>query len=244
MKQALVIGGTSDIGIHIVKGLAKRGFDLSITGRNNKRLSEIKKEIETSFGTTLKTFQFDITDFPSHEKFYSSLENKPSLVFCCVGYYEDQTHARNSQSELLNTIQVNYSGVLSLLNIISNEFEKRNEGSIIVLSSVAGDRGRQLNYIYGSTKAGLTVYLSGLRNRLAKSNVSITTIQLGPVYTKMSEGHNLLPYLTMHPEDAAERIIEAGLKQKNIVYIRWPWRWIMFAIKLIPEFIFKRLPPF
>ncbi len=244
MKQALVIGGTSDIGREIALGLAKRGFNLYLTGRNLELLAELKNECDKIGKSKTASIFLDVTDFKSHKSFYDSFDTKPSLVFICAGYYEDQKVARENQEELLRTIQVNYSGLLSLINIISNDFENRKEGSIIVLSSVAGERGRQLNYIYGSAKAGLTVYLSGLRNRLSNSNVSITTILLGPVYTKMSAGHNLLPILTLKPKVAAEKIIRAGLAKKNSVYIFWPWRYIMFMIKLIPEFLFKRLPPF
>lgn len=244
MKQALVIGGTSDIGREIAKGLATRGFNLYLTGRNLELLEEIKNECDKVGKTKTNNIFLDVTDFKSHKPFYDSLGTKPSLVFICAGYYEDQKKARENLEELLKTIQVNYAGILSLINIISNDFENRKQGSMIVLSSVAGERGRQLNYIYGSAKAGLTVYLSGLRNRLSRSNVSITTILLGPVYTKMSAGHNLLPLLTLKPEVAANKIIKAGLAKKNSVYICWPWRYIMFIIKMIPEFIFKRLPPF
>jgi short-subunit dehydrogenase len=244
MKNALIIGATSDIARHIARGLARRGFHLSLTGRNLTLLAELKNEIQVTYESNASTYFLDITDFSSHGNFYNSLPSKPDLVICCVGYYEDQKKAREDLNELLNTMNVNYVGVVALLNLISNDFEIRKSGSISVLSSVAGDRGRQLNYIYGSTKAGITTYLSGLRNRLHASNVSITTIMLGPVYTKMSEGHNLMPWLTLKPEVAAEKIIQVSLLKKDSVYIFWPWRIIMLLIRMIPEFIFKRLPPF
>lgn len=244
MKYALVLGATSDIGRHIAIGLGKRGYNLYLTGRDESLLQEIKKGIIAKFKVDITIFFFDISAFATHEEFYKKLEIKPEIVFCCVGYYQDQLKARQNFAETLTTITVNYAGVISILNIISNDLEKRNSGSIVALSSVAGERGRQLNYIYGSTKAGLSVYLSGLRNRLHKSNVSVTAVQLGPVYTKMSKGHKLIPVITMQPDDAAEKIIRAGLKRKDVVYIFWAWRYIMFAIRLIPEFIFKRLKPF
>ena len=243
MKTALILGATSDIGVHIAEGLARRGFSLFLTGRNKELLANLKSRL-TVYNIEISNYIFDITDFSFHEEFYSSLPVKPDEVFCCIGYYEDQTQARLEQNETIKTININLTGIMSIINIISNDLEKRKSGSITVLSSVAGERGRQLNYIYGSAKAGLTVYLSGLRNRLHRSGVSVTTIQLGPVYTKMSEGHNLMPLITLRPEAAAEKIIKAGLKKKGTVYIHWIWRWIMLAIRMIPEFIFKRLPPF
>ncbi|EMY68209.1 SDR family NAD(P)-dependent oxidoreductase [Leptospira vanthielii] len=245
MNHALVVGATSDIGMHIVESLTKRGFSLSLTGRNKQKLDEIKEKLNFRFPTTsIDTFVLDITNFSSHTLFYDSLTTKPSIVFFVPGYYEDQTKAREDQTELLKTINTNFSGVASLINIISLDMEKKGNGTIVAISSVAGDRGRQLNYIYGSAKAGLTTYLSGLRSLLFSKGVHICTIQLGPVYTKMSEGHNLLPWLTLQPEVAGELIVKAGISKKDLVYIRWPWRWIMMLIRMIPEWIFKRLPPF
>jgi len=243
MKTALILGATSDIGMHIAEGLAKRNYNILFTGRNQKLLDELKNRLQ-KYDVEAADFVFDVEDFSVHKKFYDSFTVKPEVVFCCIGYYEDQARARLEYGETARTINVNLTGIVSILNIISNDFEKRRSGSIVVLSSVAGERGRQLNYIYGSAKAGLTVYLSGLRNYLYKSNISVTTVKLGPVYTKMSEGHNLMPVITLKPEIAAEKIIRAGLKKKDIVYILWVWRYIMLIIKLIPEFIFKRLSPF
>lgn len=244
MKNALVVGATSDIGTYIAESLAKRGYSLSLTGRNKQRLAELKSKIQSNYPNSVEIFEWDVTKFSLHQKFYHELSQKPDIVFFVVGYYEDQTKARENQNELLETIQVNYSAVVSLINIISLDMEKRNDGTIVAISSVAGDRGRQMNYIYGSAKAGLTTYLSGLRSLLFSKGVHITTIQLGPVYTKMSEGHNLIPWLTLQPQVAAELIVNAGLSKKDLVYIRWPWRFIMMVIRMIPEWIFKRLPPF
>jgi short-subunit dehydrogenase len=192
----------------------------------------------------VKSEILDVTQFESHKPFYENLNPKPEIVFCCIGYYENQLIARNDYRELQKTIVSNFTGVVSLINIISKDFESKNFGNIVVLSSVAGIRGRRLNYIYGSAKAGLTVYLSGLRNLLFEKNVQITTILLGPVYTRMSEGHKLMPWITLQPRIAAKKIIFAGIEGKDEVYIHWIWKYIMFAIRQIPEWIFKRLPPF
>lgn len=244
MKQALILGATSDIARRISIQLAEKGYDLYLTGQNMQLLEELKNDILVLYNIKILLFFFNIKDFASHEALYQKLEVKPDIVFCCIGYYKDQIKARNDFGELYDTIAINYLGVLSILNIISNDFEKRRTGTIVVLSSVAGVRGRQLNYIYGSAKAGLTTYLSGLRNRLFKYNVHVCSIILGPVYTKMSHGHNLFPFITLTPEVAARKIINAGLNKKDSVYIFWVWRYIMFLIDMIPEWIFKRLKPF
>lgn len=244
MKQTMVVGATSDIGVHVAYALAKRGHSLTLTGRNKEKLSDLKHKIISEFSVSVDTYELDITEMNSFDAFYTSLPQKPDFVFVLVGYYEDQNLAREDWHELNRTIQINFTGVAALVNHISLEMEARNSGSITVVSSVAGVRGRKLNYIYGSAKAGLTTYLSGLRSLLHSHGVHVGTILLGPVYTKMSFGHKLMPWLTLKPEDAGEKIVKAGLGKKDQVYIRWPWRFIMLVIRLIPEWLFKRLPAF
>lgn len=243
-QKVLIIAATSDIGKPIAESFARRGYELYLTSTNVNMLHPFAESISKKFNVDVRDYQFDISDYSIHAQFLKSLPEVPDVVVCCAGYYKDQEKAISDFGETYRTLSVNYVGVVSILNLISIEFQKRKSGSIIVLSSVAGIRGRQMNFLYGSAKAGITTYLSGLRNRLFKDNVSVTTILLGPVYTKMSEGHNLMPVLTAKPEVAAEKIVKAGLSKKGEVYILWYWKWIMLIIRLIPEFIFKRLKPF
>jgi short-subunit dehydrogenase len=130
---------------------------------------------------------------------------------------------------------------VSILNVVANEFEKLNDGLIIGISSVAGERGRQSNYLYGSAKAGFTAYLSGLRNRLFKSNVHVMTVKPGFMKTRMIEGIKTPGPLTASPEIAARKIFKAAQSRKNVVYILPVWRLIMFIIRSIPEGIFKKM---
>ncbi|MBK8396810.1 MAG: SDR family NAD(P)-dependent oxidoreductase [Leptospiraceae bacterium] len=243
-KRVLIVAATSDIGKHIAESFARRGYSLLLTSTNQSSLSSMINHLQTKYNVSVETYQFDITNYDSHLSFLKSILDLPEIIVCCFGYYKDQNKALSEFSEAYKTMSVNYIGAVSFLNLVSAEFKLRKSGSIVVISSVAGIRGRQMNFLYGSAKAGLTTYLSGLRNLLFKDNVSVTTILLGPVYTKMSEGHNLMPVLTAKPEVAAEKIVKAGLARKDEVYILWYWRWIMLLIQLIPEFIFKRLKPF
>lgn len=243
-KKVLLLAATSDIGKHIAESFAKRGYDLLLTSTDLQQISPITKKLVDKYNVKVQEYQFDITDYSIHPTFLKSLPEFPDIVVCSFGYYKDQEKALSDFGEAYKTMSVNYIGAVSLLNLVAAEFQKRKSGSIIAISSVAGIRGRQMNFLYGSAKAGLTTYLSGLRNRLFKDKISVTTILLGPVYTKMSEGHNLMPYITAKPEVAAEKIVKAGLARKDEVYILWQWRWIMLIIRLIPEFIFKRLKPF
>ncbi|MDX1960800.1 MAG: SDR family NAD(P)-dependent oxidoreductase [Leptospiraceae bacterium] len=240
---ALILGATSDIAKHIVLELAKKSYNLYLIGRNTEELALVQRSIE-KYNVESKVYVLDILNLKDSIQIYNDLKPKPELVISALGYYGNQDLARENFEECYQTAIVNYLGVMLLVNHISIDFEKTGFGKIGVISSVAGIRGRQLNYIYGSSKAGISTYLSGLRNKLFKKNISITTILLGPVYTRMSQGHNLIPYITLSPETAARKIVGAIESCKDEVYIHWIWRFIMLAIKLIPETIFKRLPPF
>src|SRR5690606_97752 len=140
--------------------------------------------------------------------------------------------------ETLRTINTNYTGAVSILNIIAADYALQKKGCIVGISSVAGERGRQSNYIYGSAKAGFTAYLSGLRNKFYDKGVHVVTVLPGFVHTKMTENLDLPKLLTAQPEDVARSIYTAVQKKKNIIYVKWFWRWIMCIIKLIPEPIF------
>ena len=138
-------------------------------------------------------------------------------------------------------MDTNYTGLVSILNIVANDFEKNKNGFIVGISSVAGDRGRKSNFIYGSAKAAFATYLSGLRNRLFNLNVHVLTVKPGFVETKMTEGLNLPVKLTAKTEEVANDIFKAQQKGKNVIYTKWFWRYIMLIIKNIPEFYFKKM---
>lgn len=154
----------------------------------------------------------------------------------------------NSEKGLFNlkntqdVIAINYSKLIEAINIVvENMLHSKAKSDIIVLSSVAGERGRQSNFIYGSAKAGLTAYLSGLRNFLSSTNIHVMTVLPGFMQTKMTEGMNLNPKLTIDPPTAGKLIYKAYKSKKNILYIKGIWKYIMLIIKIIPEFIFKKL---
>jgi len=178
-------------------------------------------------------------DYESHHQFYEGLKEKPLGVITAVGYLGDQKKAQVDFNEAKPIMDTNYTGVVSLLNIIANDFEQRKSGFIVGISSVAGDRGRKSNYIYGSAKAALTAYLSGLRNRLHDAQVHVLTVKPGFVATKMTEDMDLPEKLTAQPEEVAEDIYKAQQKGKNVLYTKWVWKWVMLIIRNIPEWKFK-----
>ncbi len=210
-----------------------------MAARNSSRLNDFSKDIAVRTNKIIKTIDLDILDYPSHQGFYDNLDEKPLGVICAVGYMGEQSTSQTSFDEAHQIIDTNFTGVVSLLNIITNDFEKRKSGFIVGISSVAGDRGRKSNYTYGSAKAALTAYLSGLRNRLYESNVHVMTVKPGFVDTKMTEGMDLPEKLTAQPEEVAEAIYKAQQKGRNVLYTKWVWRWIMLIIKIIPEWKFK-----
>ena len=241
MTRALILGATSDIAKATAAQFARQGFDLILAARQSERLATVVTDLEIRFNVQVEAIEFDAVDFASHESFYRNLPDKPEVAVCVFGYLGDQTKAQVDFSETKQIIDTNYTGAVSILNIVANDFEQRRSGTIIGISSVAGERGRQSNYLYGSAKAALTTYLSGLRNRLAKSNVHVITVKPGFVRTKMTAGLPLPAPLTAKPERVALDVFDAYQKRRNQVYTLWMWRYVMVVIRNIPESTFKRL---
>ncbi|MBP0612641.1 SDR family NAD(P)-dependent oxidoreductase [Chryseobacterium sp. cx-311] len=165
-----------------------------------------------------------------------------SLLFCAVGYMGmDTDEGLYDSKNTSRVLDINYSKLLPVLTYFAEKMERRRGGTLVVLSSVAGERGRQSNFIYGSAKAGLTAYLSGLRNYMHDRRVNVITVKPGFMRTRMTEGLPLNPVLTVTPAKAAKYIFRAYKKQQNVVYVLPVWRIIMFIIRHIPEFIFIKL---
>lgn len=241
MSYVLIIGAKSDIAKEVARVYAKNGYNIYLAARESDSLEDLKQDIETRNDVNVKLKEFDITSYDTHEGFYASLEEKPLGVIVVSGYMPEQKSAQKSWDESLRAINVNYTGAVSILNIVANDLEKERRGFIVGVSSVAGDRGRKANYIYGSSKAAFSAYLSGLRNRLYESGVQVLTVKPGFVATKMTENLDLPENLTAEPCDVAEDIFNAQQKGRNTLYTKPIWFFIMLIIKHIPEFIFKKM---
>lgn len=241
MRYALILGATSDIGAALAGAFASHGFGLLLAARRPEALASLVSDVQIRHGVEALPVAFDALDYASHEAFYRALPHPPEVVICLFGYLGDQQQAQRDFAEAQRIIETNFTGAVSILNIVANDFERRGTGSIIGVSSVAGDRGRASNYYYGSAKAALTTYLSGLRNRLAGSNVHVLTVRPGFVATRMTQGMKLPPLLTATPERVARDVYRAYTQRKDAIYTIWPWRLIMLAIRAIPEPLFKRL---
>ena len=240
-KTVLILGGNSDVGKSLAKDFSKLGSNLILTTRKKDQLNFLKSDLEIRYEISCDIKLFDVLDFKSHKSFYKNLKTKPDIVITCIGYLDNQRDSQNDFEESLRAIQSNFTGLVSILNIISNDFEKKGSGVIVGVSSVAGDRGRGSNYIYGSSKAAFTSYLSGLRNRLHALGVSVITIKPGFIKTKMTSHLDLPKLLTASTDEISKDILNSIKKGKSIIYTKWFWKWIMLITKLIPERIFKKL---
>lgn len=239
MSYVLIIGAKSDIAKAVARKYAENGHNLYLAARQPSELETFANDLNIRTERDIKCLELDVLNYASHNGFYNALKVKPLGVISAVGYLGEQEKSQADFTEAQKIIDTNYTGVVSLLNIIADDFEKRKSGFIVGISSVAGDRGRKSNYLYGSAKAALTAYLSGLRNRLYDVNVHVLTVKPGFVATKMTEGMDLPKKLTAKPAEVAEDIYQAQHKGKNVLYTKWMWKWIMLIIKNIPEWKFK-----
>ncbi|MBW1836750.1 MAG: SDR family oxidoreductase [Deltaproteobacteria bacterium] len=238
----LILGANSEIAYAIGKKFVHyEKANLYLASRDIELLQKKVKDIQVRSNVNAQALFFDALDYTSHQSFYSGLGIQPDGVVLAFGYFGDQKEAQQDFKKARHIIEANFTGAASILEVIATDFEQRQQGFIIGISSVAGDRGRQSNYIYGSAKGALTIYLAGLRNRLHKSNVQVITVLPGYARTKMTAQMELPEILLAEPDEVAEDVYNAYRKGKDIIYTKWFWRVIMFLIKITPEKIFKRL---
>mgnify|MGYP006172415941 FL=1 len=238
-KTILIIGAKSDIALAVAKKFASEGYNLQLAARNSSELDVVVSDLKIRYKVNVSTYELDILKYETFADVIDSLDSLPDIALCAVGILGNQ---KDDEKSLLNSslvMRTNYEGPSMFLGEIANRFEKRGSGFIIGISSVAGDRGRASNYIYGSAKSGLTSFLSGLRNRLHKSNVNVLTVLPGFVETKMTKGLRLPNLITASPESISNIVYQNKDKSKAIYPI--PWHVIMGITRNVPEFIFKRI---
>jgi len=241
MPSVLLLGATSDMAAALARKFASTGHDVQLAARNAHRLEPLRSDLSIRYGVTATLLEFDARGFESHAAFWETLPVNPDVTICIFGYLGEESRGESDWTECRNILEVNYVGAVSILNIVANDYIARGKGTIVGISSVAGERGRQSNYLYGSAKAGFTAYLSGLRNRLFHKGIHVLTVLPGFVYTRMTEDLTLPPLLTATPEGVAAAIHKGVEKKKNVIYVKWFWRWIMLIIKCIPESMFIKL---
>ncbi len=244
MAKVLILGANSAIAREVANILASKGHTLYLASRNVERLRRFAQHLETKYGAEVFTGEFDATAYASHPLFFKKvLEEMGEVdwVLLAFGYLGDHERAVSDFSEARKILEINLMGAVSVLSVIAPYMEGRGRGVIAGISSIAGDRGRADNYVYGSAKGGLTVYLSGLRQRLFRKGVKVLTVKPGFVDTPMTSGLDLPKRLVSKPEKVAQDIVKAMERGKDVLHTPLYWWFIATAIRCIPEFVFKRM---
>lgn len=243
MKKILVIGATSAIAEATARIWAQRGDELFLVARNQERLSVIAEDLKVRGSSEVQSYCMDANNFDEHlpmlDKAFGMLGDI-DIVLIAHGTLSNQKECEHSVELTMQEIKTNALSVIALLTHLADRFEIQRSGTIAVTSSVAGDRGRASNYVYGSAKAMVTAFTSGLRQRVYKSGVSVVTIKPGFVDTPMTAEFKK-GLLWAKPESIAKGIVVACDKKKGEIYVPKFWAVVMVLIKLVPENIFKRI---
>jgi short-subunit dehydrogenase len=239
--SVLILGARSDIGLAVAHRFAQAGHPILLAARNATALDSDQADIALRYSVTVTTHEFDVLATETHSAFVDTLPQLPEVAVCAVGLLGNQAESEKDVAAAVLVMRTNYEGPASIMGELANRFEERSSGTLVGISSVAGERGRASNYVYGSAKAGFTACLSGLRNRLARKGVHVVTVLPGFVATKMTTGMNLPARLTAKPQDIADRIFVAVAKGVDTTYANMSWRLLMMMINFIPESVFKRL---
>ena len=239
-ETVLIVGATSDIGRAVARRLARDGCALQLAARNAGDLAAEVQDMRPRTAGAVTAHRCDVLDADGGAALLDALDPLPDVAVCVVGLTGDQTAAQRDGTAAERIMRTNYVGPALLTAALAERFERRGSGVLVGVSSVAGERGRASNYVYGSAKAGLSAFLSGLRNRLAGSGVHVVTVKPGYVRTRMTDGMDLPPRLTAEPDEVARAVVRAIRRRRDVVYVRRIWRVIMLAVRALPERVFKR----
>lgn len=236
----LILGAASGIARAVARSFAEAGHPIQLAARNSARLQDDAADLRTRFGVPVTLHDFDALALDSHAAFVADLPALPEVAICAVGTMGEQGQSEADPQAAAHVMRSNFEGPASVLAHLANAMEARGSGSLVGISSVAGDRGRASNYVYGSAKAGFTAFLSGLRNRLSKKGVHVVTVLPGFVRTAMLDGMDTPGPLTAEPAEVGAAVLNAVEKQRNVIYTRPIWQIVMAVIRNIPEPIFKK----
>ncbi|HTD96402.1 MAG TPA: SDR family oxidoreductase [Edaphobacter sp.] len=242
-RKILVLGATSGIAEATCRIWASQGASLFLVARNAEKLAAVAADLRTRGASFVDTAVADLDDTDQHPALLGHAVNSLTgmdVAYLAHGVLGDQTRAEQDFNTAAHILHTNLMAPVSLLTWLANYCVQRHAGTLAVISSVAGDRGRKSNYLYGSSKAGLSAFLGGLRNRVDREGVTVLAIKPGPTRTAMTAG---MPKSEKFADvDAvAESIVSAIDKRKDVLYVPFQWQPIMFVIRNIPERIFKKL---
>ncbi len=243
MLNMIVIGATSRIAQETIRHFARDGAHFFLVARSADKLALVASDLEAHGARSVTTHVMDVNAFDQHQPMLDAATEALGMidsVLIAHGTLSDQEQAQTDVDYMLSEFSTNFSSAAALLTRVANIFEAQGRGSITVISSVAGDRGRGSNYVYGSAMAAKTAFLQGLRNRLAKHNVHVLTVKPGPVDTPMT-AHLTSGPRKADPKQVGQQIYRAMKARRDVVYTPPIWRLIMLVIRHIPERIFKKL---
>ena len=243
MLKMMIVGATSAIAQETARCFAADGASFFLVARSQEKMETLKNDLIVRGANDVHCFAVNLNEFERHQELVDAAiqaMNGLDGVIIAYGTLTDQRRAEEDFEYALQELNTNAISVISLLTIIGNHFEEQRKGSIAVISSVAGDRGRGSNYIYGTAKAAVSAYLQGLRNRMAKAGVNVLTVKPGFVDTPMTADVKK-NFLFASPEKVGDDIYEAMKNKRDILYTPWFWMGIMMMIRNIPERVFKRL---
>ncbi|MCZ6831091.1 MAG: SDR family oxidoreductase [Gammaproteobacteria bacterium] len=241
MARILIVGATSAIAIASARLFAARGDDLVLAARNEERLGSLAADLRVRGAGAVDTVSFMAQPQQDYQGFAGRVWDQGlDCLLLAHGSLRSQDRCQDDVTASRREFEVNALSTICLLAAFAGRFAEQGAGNMVVISSVAGDRGRQSNYLYGSAKAAVSTYCQGLRNRMHSSGVRVITIKPGFVDTPMTAGFEK-GLLWTQPEQIASGILRALERGSDVVYLPWFWRYIMLVIRLIPERWFKRL---
>lgn len=243
MKNIVIVGASSAIAAASARIWAKQGNRIVLVGRNSENLAVMAADLKIRGAKLVEVYCADLNDLSLHEailQFAINSLGSIDLILIAHGTLPDQQLTQRSVELTMKELSTNALSTISLLTLVANVFESQKSGTIAVITSVAGDRGRQSNYIYGSAKAMVTTFLSGLRQRLTPQGIAVITIKPGFVDTPMTKEFKK-GLLWAQPQQVAKSIVKACEKGSSVIYTPSFWALIMLIIKIIPEKIFQKL---
>jgi decaprenylphospho-beta-D-erythro-pentofuranosid-2-ulose 2-reductase len=244
LKHVVVLGATSGIAIEVQRQLARQGCQLLLVGRSPQRLAELQADLLARGAEQVFTCSADLSLIQHHAYIFDVVRRTlPDFdtVLLAYGSMHDQKDCEASVDALLDELQVNFVSATAILTLFAADLERRRTGCVAAITSVAGDRGRRSNYVYGSAKGALSLFLQGLRSRLHAAGVAVITIKPGPVQTPMTD-HLAQSRRFADPQRVARDIVCAlGRRSPDVLYTPRIWRYVMSAVRQIPETVFKRL---
>lgn len=244
MKKIVILGATSGIAVEVERLLARRGHELLLIARSPQRLAELDADLLVRGSGNVLTYTADLASIQGHAAIFDFVRRALpdyDTVLLAYGSMRGQRDSETSVDILLDELQVNFVSATAILTLFAADLEQRRTGCIAAITSVAGDRGRRSNYVYGSAKGALSLFLQGLRSRLCPAGVRVITIKPGPVQTSMTD-HLPNSARFADAKQVARDIVRAlERRSPDVLYTPRIWRFVMSGVRQIPETIFKHL---